>query len=178
MFKPKEHRDLCMYLWGPPVTGKTMFRIPLIEVFGDMVGNFTKDGKFSLAMLPDKLLAVLDEIDIWSDSDLALDLTKQLLEGTEFTVARKNRDPGVVQPIHTFITTNTEPPTAVNEPKHRSYHIEAVLSRIHPYETRDLDTLDEGIARTVAKDEAPAWAILCTQTQPYITVPPEYLPPS
>jgi hypothetical protein len=176
MFKPKEHRDLCMYLWGPPVTGKTMFYIPLIEVFGDMVGNFTKDGKFSLAMLPDKLLAVLDEIDIWSEKDLALDLTKKLLEGTEFTVARKNRDPGVVQPMHTFITTNIGPPTVSKETSHRSYHIEAVLSRIHPYETRDLDSLDEGIARTVAKDEAPAWAILCTQSEPYITIPPDYFP--
>jgi hypothetical protein len=176
MFTPKQHRDLCMYLWGPPVTGKTMFYIPLIEVYGDMVGNFTKDGKFSLALLPDKLLAVLDEIDIWSEKDIALDLTKKLLEGTEFTVARKNRDPGVVQPIHTFISTNTKPPEAVDEKGNRSYHIEAVLSRIHPYETRELDSRDEDIARTVAKDEAAAWAILCTQKHPYIVVPPDYFP--
>jgi DNA-binding transcriptional MerR regulator len=119
---------------------------------------------------------VLDEIDIWSEKDISLDLIKKLLEGTEFTVARKNRDPAVVQPIHTFISTNTKPPEAVDEKGNRSYHIEAVLSRIQLYETRELDSTDESIARTVAKDEAAAWAILCTQKHPYIVVPPDYFP--
>jgi hypothetical protein len=175
MFKPKSHRDPCMYLWGPPLTGKSMFYIPLIEVLGDLVGNFTRDGKFSLSELPDKLLAILDEVDIWNCSDLAMDLVKKLLEGTEFTVARKNRDPGVVKAIHSFIATNTEPPSSINKEGNRNYHIEAIMSRIHPYETKDLDHRDENIIRSIAIDHAPGWAVYCTQSEQYITTPPEYV---
>jgi hypothetical protein len=176
MFKPKSHRDPCMYLWGPPLTGKTMFYIPLVEVLGDLVGNFTKDSNFSLSTLPDKLLAVLDEVDIWSCEDLQMQLVKKLLEGTSFTVARKNKEPGVVKPIHAFIATNTKPPEPYDKHGNRDYHIEAILSRIHPYETKDLDSRDANVIRSIAIDQAPGWAIYCTQTEPYISVPPEYLP--
>jgi hypothetical protein len=153
-----------------------MFHIPLIEVLGDLVGNFTKDSTFSLASIPDKLVAVLDEVDIWSSKDLQLQVVKKLLEGTEFTVARKNKEPAVVSPIHVLMTNNTKPKDPFDQHGNRDYHIEAVLSRIHPYETRDLEDRDANVINSIAIDHAPGWAVYCTQTQPYITVPPDYFP--
>jgi Papillomavirus helicase len=176
MFKAKNRRDPCMYLWGAPLTGKSMLHIPLIEVFGDLVGNFTKDGNFSLACIVDKVLAILDEVDIWSQKDLPLQVVKKLLEGTDFTVARKNKEPAVVTPIHVLMTNNTKPREPVDQDGNRDYHIEAVLSRIHPYETRDLPHHDSGVINSIAIDHAPGWAVYCTQTEPYIKVPPKYLP--
>lgn len=175
MFKPKNRREACMYLWGPPLTGKSMFYIPLTEVFGDLVGYYTKDSNFSLSNLPDKLLAVLDEVNIWDSKDLQMQLVKKLLEGTEFTVARKNREAGAVKPIHAFIATNFEPPQPVDDAGKRDFHIEAILSRIHPYETKDISNRDADVIRTTASDQAAGWAVYCTQKHPYITVPPEYL---
>lgn len=175
MFKPKSRRDPCMYLWGPPVTGKSMFHIPLIEVLGDLVGTFTKDSTFSLANLPDKLVAILDEVDIWSSKDLNMQVVKKLLEGAEFTVAQKNKDSALVTRIHVLMTNNTKPSEHTDKNGERDYHVEAVLSRIHPYETRDLESNNTSIINSTAIDHAPGWAVYCTQTKPYIAVPPEYL---
>ncbi len=175
MFRPKSHRDPCMYLWGPPLTGKSMFYIPLIEVLGDLASHFARDGNFSLADLPGKLAVILDEVDIWGGEDLRLDLVKRLLEGTRFAVSVKNRGKGMAEPVHTFIASNIKPPSSTDDRGIRDYHIEAVLSRIHPYETKDLVSRDENIIRSIAAEHSPGWAVYCTQSEPYITIPPEYL---
>lgn len=175
MFRPKKHRTPCLYIWGPTRSGKSMLYHPLVDVFASRIGFFVPDGKYSCSQFAGKLVAILNETDIWGKGELTIDMTKLILEGADFLAARKGGQPELIKAIHAFVACNVAPPSGVDAAGEPDMNVEAVLNRIDSYETRKMENPDEYISVDRVVEQSPGWVVLCTQTEQYIPIPSEFL---
>lgn len=108
-FKPKKRRGKSLLIYGDPSCGKSTLAVPFIDVFRDIIGDWTDDGSFSVASIASAPVVMSEEVSPF-DRSYNMNVMKKLLEGVVFNVKRKHSTKVEVCPKTVLFLSNDSPP--------------------------------------------------------------------
>ena len=108
-FKPKKRRGKSLLIYGDPSCGKSTLAVPFIDVFKDIIGDWTDDGGFSVASIASAPVVMSEEVSPF-DRSYNMNAMKKLLEGVVFNVKRKHSTKVEVCPKTVLFLSNDPPP--------------------------------------------------------------------
>lgn len=155
-FREKRRRDKCLLIYGSPLSGKSTIIQPYIDVFKDVIGEWSDDSGFSYAAIAPYLKAFSEEVDIF-DFVHNINGMKKLTEGTEFQVKKKHSEPVTCVPKTMMIVSNDPPPESDN------VHVKALKDRVNIFKANNRVKHEDKTIMDRIRKEAPQVLVWATK---------------